>query len=66
MQTMITKPIVPIGIINTFGELGPMYQVGEPIKQLDNGDWLVEITLVETGEITEYNLSHIKDDPKAI
>jgi hypothetical protein len=56
---------IPKGIIKTIGQLGPIYEVGEPIEQLENGDWLVEITLVESGEITEYNLSDIKNDPEA-
>ncbi|MFM2344717.1 MAG: hypothetical protein RLZZ210_1328 [Pseudomonadota bacterium] len=56
---------IPKGQINTFGEIGPPYKIGEPIKKLDNGDWLVEITLIQTGEITEYSLSHILNDPKA-
>lgn len=56
---------IPKGQINTFGEIGPPYKIGEPLKQLENGDWLVEVTLIETGEITEYSLSHIINDPKA-
>jgi hypothetical protein len=61
----VNIPKVPVGNINRFGEIGIIYQVGKPIKQLDNGDWLIEITLIETGEITECNLSNIQNDPKA-
>ncbi len=61
----INIPQVPVGNINIFGGLGAIYKVGNPIKELDNGDWLIEITLIETGEITECNLSNIKNDPKA-
>ena len=55
---------VPLGRINTFG-IGPKYQVGEPIRRLEDGDWLISILLVETGERTEYRLSQILNDPEA-
>jgi hypothetical protein len=33
---------------------------------LDGGDWMAEICLVQTGEITEYELSDILTDPEAL
>jgi len=59
-------PKIPIGQINTFGEIGPKYQVQRLLSPLENGDWLVEILLVETGEITEYRYSQMINDPEAI
>jgi hypothetical protein len=32
---------------------------------LDDGDWMVEVTMVETGETAEYSLKHSIDDPEA-
>lgn len=58
-------PRVPQGRIKTFGPVGPMYEVGKPISQTTDGDWMVEIVLVESGEHTEYRLSHIQADPDA-
>jgi len=55
---------VPVGAFKTFG-YGPNYQVGLPIRQLENGDWLVNITLIETGEKAEYTLSKLLADPAA-
>lgn len=66
MQKNISPPPVPTGHIKTFGPIGPKYEVGEPIEQLDNGDWLVEVTMIETGEKVRYNLTGICDDPEAI
>lgn len=66
MQTATATPPVPIGRINTIGPLGPIYEVGRPLRQLADGDWMVEITLIETGEVTEYHLSAINDDPEAV
>lgn len=56
---------VPTGQIKTFGHFGVKYEVGNPIHELDDGDILVEITLVESGEKAEYRLSCIADDPEA-
>ncbi len=64
-QTLIAPPPVPVGIIKSFGPFGPKYEVGEPVEQLEDGDWLVEIVLVETGEKTVYRRTHILDDPEA-
>lgn len=65
MQMIMTPPSVPVGNIKSFGALGPKYEVGKPLRQLDDGDWMVEVMLVETGEKAEYRLTHVNDDPKA-
>lgn len=49
-------PRVPLGAIKTFGALGPKYEVRRPLRVLDDGDWMIEIVLVESGETTEYRL----------
>jgi hypothetical protein len=51
--------------VRTFGPSGPKYQVGCPLRQLDDGDWLFEITLVETAEKAEYRFSRLFNDPMA-
>lgn len=63
--TSSTSPTVPLGRIKSFGAFGPKYEVGRPLRQLDDGDWLVEILLVETGESAEYRLTRLLDDPEA-
>lgn len=65
MNAVISPPPVPVGKIKTFGELGPKYKVGQPLNQLEDGDWMIEITLIETGDKTQYRLTHINDDPEA-
>lgn len=65
LHTLTAPPPVPVGIIKTFGPFGPKYEVGEPVEQLEDGDWLVEIVLVETGEKAVYRRTHIVDDPEA-
>ncbi|MDG2961702.1 DUF5397 family protein [Exercitatus varius] len=56
---------VPIGAIKTFGAYGIPYQVGLPIKTLPDGDILVDITLIQTGEQAQYRLSKLLQDPEA-
>lgn len=59
-------PSVPVGSIKCFGVFGPKYQVGHPVRLLDDGDWLVEIVLIETGEKAEYRLTQINNDPVGV
>lgn len=65
MQALIAAPPVPVGKIKSFGPFGPKYEVGQAIRQLNDGDWMIEVTMVETGEKAEYRLTHLTDDPEA-
>jgi hypothetical protein len=62
MSTALRMPTIPTGQIKTFGEFGPKYEVSHALRQLADGDWMVEINLIETGESTEYRLSRISED----
>jgi len=57
---------VPTGKIKSFGYFGPKYLVGLPLRRLKNGQWMIEIILVDSGEKTEYSLAHINEDPFAL
>ena len=35
------------------------------LRQLDDGDWMIEVTMIETGEKAEYRWTHLSDDPEA-
>jgi hypothetical protein len=61
----IASPPIQIGKIKTFGPFGPKYEVCHTIRQLDDGDWMVKIKMVETGEEAEYRYSHLANDPDA-
>ena len=63
-KTMNTVQI-PTGTIKTFGQLGIPYEVGEPAQELPDGDILVNIILVQTGEKELYKLSKLLQDPDA-
>ena len=66
MHAVITPPSTPVGKIKTFGPFGPKYEVGQALRPLDDGDWMVEVTMVESGEKAEYRLTHLSDDPEAL
>lgn len=65
MQQVATPPSIPTGTIKSFGPFGPKYEVGHVIRPAEGSDWIVEITLVESGESAEYRLSRIVEDPEA-
>ena len=64
MQVAIAPPSVPVGKIKSFGPFGPKYEVGQALHPLDDGDWMIEVTMVGTGEEAGYRLTHLSDDPE--
>jgi hypothetical protein len=65
MQQVIAPPTITEGLIKSFGSFGPRYEINKALYPLENGDWAVEITLVETGEKIEYSLKRLQEDPDA-
>lgn len=66
MSELIAPPSdIPTGIIKSFGPVGEEYEVGRALRPLPDGDWLVEVKIIKTGETVEYRRSHILDDPEA-
>jgi Family of unknown function (DUF5397) len=70
MQTEIHPPLRPsmpsdlAGSIRTFGEFGEPYQVLGVSRAGSEGDTLMRIRLVKSGEEAEYSFLHILDDPE--
>lgn len=62
---IVAPPQVSSGTIKSFGLIGEQYEVVKALRPLDDGDWIYEIKLVKTGEMAEYRLTHINDDPVA-
>ncbi len=65
MHAATTPPPIPVGKIKSFGPFGPKYEVGRALRPLDDGDWMIEVTMIETGEKAEYRWTHLSDDPEA-
>jgi hypothetical protein len=61
----VAAPAIPTGRIKSFGPFGPKYEVGQVLRQLNDGDWMIEVTMIETGEKAEYCWTHLSDDPEA-
>lgn len=59
---------IPTGCIKQFGQFGQFgvpYVVGEVAEFLPDGDVLVNITLLQSGEKDIYRLSYLLEDPEA-
>lgn len=56
---------IPTGCIKQFGQFGVPYVVDEVAEFLPDGDVLVNITLLQSGEKDIYRLSHLLEDPEA-
>ena len=63
---ILVIPVIPIGKIKSFGPLGPQYEVGRALRQLDDGDWMIEVKMVQSGEKAEYRLTHLTKDSEAV
>ena len=47
MHAVVAPPNVPVGKIKSFGPVGPKYEVGQALRQLDDGDWMIEVNMIE-------------------
>jgi hypothetical protein len=65
IPTPQSAPILPIGKIKTFGELGPYYQITGSVRQTEDGEWIVPVRVVESGEEFDYRYSRLMRDPDA-
>lgn len=66
MQTTTSFPSPKLlGAFKTFGVFGPAYQIVEPVRQLEDGDWMMRVRMLETNEEVEYRYTHALNDPKA-
>jgi len=65
MATAVTQPVaVPVGAIKQFGPYGPEYEVLGPAEP-ENGEQMVHIVIVRTGEELTYELESVLADPEA-
>ena len=52
-----------VGSIRTFGESGPMYEVTGTAPPSQNGEPMVSILVIESGETLDYELEAVLADP---
>lgn len=65
MIALLSCPCVPVGKIKCSGTTGQKYQVGQILRKLNDGDWMIKVALIETGEKAERRLSQIQSDVEA-
>jgi hypothetical protein len=65
MTAKPSSPIVAVGQYKTFGAHGPIYRVTGLGHESGDGEWLVPIRVVETGEELDYRYARFAQDPEA-
>ena len=58
------QPANLVGTWRRFGAVGPVYEIISAGTELPDGDRLMRIRVVETGEEVDYRLAEILDDPR--
>ena len=58
------QPASIVGTWRRFGAVGPVYQVIGEGAELPNGDRLMRVRVVGTGEEVDYRLTKVLDDPR--
>ena len=58
------QPANLVGTWRRFGVAGPVYEIVSAEEELPDGDRLMRIRVLETGEEVGYRLTYILDDPE--
>ena len=67
MATLVQHAVsVPVGVVKSFGRLGPQYEVLSYAGHSSEGKDLVKIRVIRSGELTEYEYDSMMADPEAI
>jgi hypothetical protein len=60
----LPQPASLVGTWRRFGAIGPVYEIIAIGKELPDGDRLMRVRVVESGEEVDYRLTGILDDPR--
>jgi hypothetical protein len=60
----LPQPANLVGTWRRFGAVGPVYEIIGTGQDLPDGDRLMRVRVVETGEEVDYRLAEILDDPR--
>jgi hypothetical protein len=63
-SSMIPQPSSLVGTWRRFGAVGPVYEIIAAGKELPDGDRIMRVRVVESGEEVDYRFTEILDDPK--
>lgn len=62
--SMIPQPSSLIGTWRRFGAVGPVYEIIDTADELPNGDRMMRVRVIESGEEVDYRFTDILDDPR--
>lgn len=60
---MLPQPVNLVGTWRRFGSVGPVYGIVGAGAELADGDRMMRVRVVETGEEVDYRFTDILDDP---
>jgi hypothetical protein len=60
----LPQPANLVGTWRRFGTVGPVYEITGIADTLPDGDCLMRIRVVESGEELDYRFTDIRDDPR--
>jgi len=61
--TKLPRPDKLVGTWRRFGPVGPVYEIIATGNELPDGDRMMRVRVVETGEEVDYRFTDILDDP---
>jgi len=64
MPQSIAKPEQLVGTWRRFGLVGPVYEILGAGDNLPDGDRMMRVRVLESGEEVDYRLTDMLDDPK--
>jgi hypothetical protein len=64
MPQPITEPEQLVGTWRRFGLVGPVYEILGAGEKLADGDRLMRVRVLESGEEVDYRLTEMLDDPR--
>ena len=63
-EIVMISPDQLVGTWRRFGQVGPVYEIIHSGSELPDGDRLMRVRIVESGEEVDYKLFDILDDPR--
>lgn len=60
----MVQPEHLVGTWRRFGTAGPVYEIVEAGRELANGDRMMRVRVLESGEELDYKLTDVLDDPR--
>jgi hypothetical protein len=64
MPLPLTEPEQLIGTWRRFGLVGPVYEILKAGEKLPDGDHMMRVRVLESGEEVDYRLTDMLDDPR--